>query len=132
MVYINYRYNGQTETVDEFKDRKEAKEMLSEYRLAYGPGSELWLSSRATKDWRESKIDSLPLKDQLIKRFGLRKSMFSNHCSDLYVLIEDKEKEQVVFDWIKNEKKLCVYRSHSDVVDQSWFGKTFLEIPFQA
>ena len=56
MVYIQYRYAGQLETIDEFETRKEARAMLREYRLAYsGTPCELYLSSRACKDWRESK-----------------------------------------------------------------------------
>jgi len=58
MVYINGKYqNQETETVDEFETRKEAKEMIKEYRLAYGPGWSLWLSQRSTKDWREDKTN---------------------------------------------------------------------------
>lgn len=56
MHYINYKYSNQTdtETIDEFETLKEAKAMIKEYRQAYSEG-ELWLSNRATKEWREQK-----------------------------------------------------------------------------
>jgi hypothetical protein len=44
---------GQVETVDEFPTWKEARKMLAEYRLAFGPVL-LYLSRRCTKEWRES------------------------------------------------------------------------------
>ena len=53
MKYINYRYNGEIETIDEFETYKEARAMLAEYRLAYGYGAELWISQRCTKDWKD-------------------------------------------------------------------------------
>ena len=53
MKYINYRYNGVTETIDEFETYKEARAMILEYRLAYPIGSELWISQRCTNDWRD-------------------------------------------------------------------------------
>lgn len=51
-TYINSRYQNEVETIDEFETRKEAKKMLEEYQISYGAGYELWLSSRATKEWR--------------------------------------------------------------------------------
>ena len=54
MIYINGKYqNQETETVDQFETRKEAKEMIKEYRIAYGPEWSLWLSQRSTNDWRK-------------------------------------------------------------------------------
>lgn len=55
-TYINGREIGSrtTETIDEFDTREEAKEMLSEYVQAYRDSHDLWLSSRCTKEWRES------------------------------------------------------------------------------
>ena len=51
--YINYRYQRMPrETVDEFETRKEAREMLKEYRIA-DPLGEYWLSSRTCKNWKE-------------------------------------------------------------------------------
>ena len=58
MIYINgkSRYDGgAVETIDEFKTRKEAFKMIQEYRVAFGPCYELWMSQRSTKEWRESK-----------------------------------------------------------------------------
>jgi hypothetical protein len=52
MVYIQ-RFDGRTrETVDEFETRKEARQMLIEYRIA-DTSANYYLSSRACKDWRE-------------------------------------------------------------------------------
>ena len=55
MVYINGKYqNGETETIDQFETRKEAREMIKEYRMAYGLDYTLWLSQRATNAWRNA------------------------------------------------------------------------------
>lgn len=56
MVYINGKsvYDNEVETIDQFSTRKEARTMLQEYKLAYGGSYTLWLSQRATKEWRES------------------------------------------------------------------------------
>lgn len=56
-IYINFRGSEGVETVDEFpynnkEERKYAQEMLREYNMAYRGGC--YLSSRATKDWREN------------------------------------------------------------------------------
>ena len=53
MTYINMKTSGQVETIDEFTTRKEAREMLTEYRMAFGP-CELYLSSRCARDWKQS------------------------------------------------------------------------------
>lgn len=53
MTYIQRRGDGYLETVDEFETRKEAQEMLKEYKLA-DRYAEYYLSSRACKEWRES------------------------------------------------------------------------------
>lgn len=53
-TYINSKYQNEIETIDEFETRKEAIKMLSEYRMAYDSGFELWLSNRSTKEWRDS------------------------------------------------------------------------------
>ncbi|MBM9615234.1 hypothetical protein JWJ90_13185 [Desulfobulbus rhabdoformis] len=52
MVYIQRKGNGYLETVDEFTTRKEAREMLAEYRLS-DPYAHYYLSSRACKAWHE-------------------------------------------------------------------------------
>ena len=49
--YIRGRYQGQTETIDEFDTRPEARRMLEEYLLAYGAGWVLWLTSTKPRDW---------------------------------------------------------------------------------
>lgn len=54
-TYINGKYQGETETIDEFETRKEARRMIAEYRLAYqGSGFELWLSRRPCNAWRDA------------------------------------------------------------------------------
>jgi len=55
MKYINFKLdsNSPIETIDQFETNKEARKMLKEYIIAYGCGS-IWLSTRATKEWRES------------------------------------------------------------------------------
>lgn len=54
MIYIQRKclQFNQLETVDEFESRKEAKEMLSEYRLT-DPYGYYYTSQRACKAWRE-------------------------------------------------------------------------------
>jgi hypothetical protein len=49
--YINTRYGGSVETVDEFADPKEARKMLAEYQMS-APQMGYYLSSRCTKEWR--------------------------------------------------------------------------------
>ena len=53
MIYIQFKYAGQLETVDQFETWKEASAMLREYRMV-GSGGEYYLSTRACKAWRES------------------------------------------------------------------------------
>ena len=48
MTYINIKTYGQTETIDSFETRKEARLMLKEYRMSM-PGA--YLSQRAVKGW---------------------------------------------------------------------------------
>ena len=55
MTYIQYRYRGELETVDEFETRKEARKMLAEYRLAYSEGR-LYLSQRPCKEWTQKGV----------------------------------------------------------------------------
>lgn len=52
MIYINRFGQGVRETVDEFTTRKEAREMLREYRMS-DPSARYWVSSRACRDWKE-------------------------------------------------------------------------------
>lgn len=47
------RRTRQLETVDEFESRREAREILKEYRIS-DPQGEYYISSRACKDWAES------------------------------------------------------------------------------
>lgn len=51
-VYVNRRGQGYTETVDEFTTRKEARAMLSEYRMV-DPSAHHYLSSRPCKGWND-------------------------------------------------------------------------------
>ena len=50
MYYINYKYNNEVETIEEFKTLKEAKELLKEYKMV---SNYYYLSKRSTKVWRE-------------------------------------------------------------------------------
>lgn len=64
MFYIQFKAYGELETIDSFSTYKEAKAMLSEYRLSFSEGV-LYLSQRATKAWREdSQRDSLKQSNQ--------------------------------------------------------------------
>lgn len=51
MIYIQRKDHHGLETVDEFKTRKEAREMLWEYRLS-DPYADYYTSTRACKGWR--------------------------------------------------------------------------------
>lgn len=53
MFYIQRRGQGYLETVDEFPTRKEAREMLAEYRLS-DPSARFYISTRACRAWAES------------------------------------------------------------------------------
>ena len=55
MVYIQLKSSYGLETVDEFETRKEAKLMLTEYRLIGDKSGHYYLSTRACKHWRASK-----------------------------------------------------------------------------
>ena len=52
MIYIQRRGNGYLETVDEFETRKEAQDLLKEYRMS-DPSAEYYTSSRPCKEWKE-------------------------------------------------------------------------------
>lgn len=51
MVYIQRKDQYQLETVDQFETRKEAREMVAEYRIS-DPYGLYYLSSRCCKDWK--------------------------------------------------------------------------------
>ncbi len=54
MTYINMKGSDGVETIDEFESRKEARENLKEYMLAFGPTpGKLYLSSRCTREWAD-------------------------------------------------------------------------------
>lgn len=55
MRYIQRKDARYLETVDEFETRKEARAMLAEYQWS-DPSASYYISSRACKDWRESKV----------------------------------------------------------------------------
>lgn len=54
MTYINLKdpYTKQTETIDEFETRREARRILKEYRIASNYYSGAYLSQRSTNDWK--------------------------------------------------------------------------------
>lgn len=53
MKYIQRKDGKYIETVDEFETRKEAKEMLKEYRMS-DMSAEYYISNRACKDWNKN------------------------------------------------------------------------------
>lgn len=50
MQYIQRKENNQLETVDQFDTYKEARAMLTEYRIA-DPYAHHYISQRACKEW---------------------------------------------------------------------------------
>lgn len=50
--YIQRKEGRELETVDEFETRKEAREMLAEYRMA-DPTAHHYISTRCCKSWRD-------------------------------------------------------------------------------
>jgi hypothetical protein len=52
MIYIQRRDQWQLETVDEFATMKEARAMLTEYRLS-DPSAHYYTSSRPCNHWKE-------------------------------------------------------------------------------
>jgi len=66
------------------------------------------------------------LKQKIKEQFGLKDEQFSSWCSDLYVLTSDPAVKKFAAD---NGFK-SAYFTRSDVKGQSWYNKTFLEIPF--
>ena len=51
MIYIQRKDSNGLETIDEFETRKEAREMLKEYKLS-DPYGYYYLSSRCCKHWK--------------------------------------------------------------------------------
>jgi len=51
-IYIQRLGQGQRETVDEFETRKEARAMLTEYRMS-DPSARYYLSQRPCKNWKK-------------------------------------------------------------------------------
>lgn len=52
MTYIQRLGDGQRETVDQFDTRKEARQMVKEYRLS-DPSANYYLSQRACANWKD-------------------------------------------------------------------------------
>lgn len=52
MFYIQRKGQGHLETVDEFPTMKEARAMLTEYRIS-DPSAVFYISKRACKGWRD-------------------------------------------------------------------------------
>jgi hypothetical protein len=52
MYYIQRKDGKYLETVDEFTTRKEAREMIKEYRLS-DPSAHYYISTRACKNWKD-------------------------------------------------------------------------------
>ena len=51
MFYIQHRYNGFLETIDQAETKKEANYLLGEYQLCMR-SAEIYISKRCCKDWR--------------------------------------------------------------------------------
>lgn len=51
MLYIQRKEGKRLETVDEFGTRKEAREVVKEYRMS-DPSADYYISSRACKGWK--------------------------------------------------------------------------------
>lgn len=51
-TYIQRKDSNGLETVDEFDTRKEARQMIKEYRMS-DPSAHFYLSSRCCKSWRD-------------------------------------------------------------------------------
>lgn len=58
MYYIQYKYDNQLETIDSFKDYKEAKEAIKEYHISDSTGV-YYISKRACKAWYDSKLNKV-------------------------------------------------------------------------
>ena len=54
MYYINWKYNGELETIDQAETHRDASYLKNEYNLAYGGLGYIYVSTRWTKYWRES------------------------------------------------------------------------------
>ena len=52
MTYINIKEYGEVETLEQFESRKEARQVLNEYRCSNEWYANAYLSSRCTKDWK--------------------------------------------------------------------------------
>lgn len=48
MIYINYKFNGENETIEECESKDEANFLLREYEIS-DPFGEYWISSRKCK-----------------------------------------------------------------------------------
>lgn len=53
MIYIQRKCDNYLETVDQFENRKEAREMVKEYQLS-DPYAFYYLSQRACQNWIET------------------------------------------------------------------------------
>lgn len=51
MFYIQMRYDGELETVDEFSTRWEARKMLAEYMML--GHAEYYISTRPCNEWKD-------------------------------------------------------------------------------
>lgn len=69
----------------------------------------------------------ISLKDQIQKAFNLPEENFSNHCSNLLILYSPE-----VMDWLKEnyDSFQSIKVSQSDIKDQDWYKKQYIEIPF--
>lgn len=53
----------------------------------------------------------------------------NHYASDLYILPSTEHERDLIINYLKS-KDIYYTMSYSNVKDQSWYGKTFIEIPF--
>ncbi len=73
----------------------------------------------------------MSLQKDLIDIFNLSLDQIDGHETDLYILPKDKKQLIEIRKWLVATKPNTSHTVHiSDVPDQLWYGKTFIEIPF--
>ena len=69
----------------------------------------------------------MTLKEQIKQALNTREENFSNHNTDLHILYAKS-----IDTWLKENYEFYknVIVRHSNVRDQSWYGKAYIDIPF--
>jgi hypothetical protein len=71
----------------------------------------------------------MKLAETLKQEFNLPDENISGHESDLYILPRSEDESKRICRFIKSHG-FYFEMSYSDVKDQPWYGKRFIEIPF--